>query len=169
VNRSENAAYISRLTAKQRGDSLVRHGAARRGAIMPEHRIWSSMRARCSNPNDAGYANYGGRGIAVCERWNEFANFIADMGARPDRSFSIDRIDNDKGYSPDNCRWATRIEQKANQRTRKDAVWIEHDGERRTLDDWARLKGIRYGTLTERIRNGWSIEKALTTPTRRYI
>lgn len=166
MNRSENAAHISRLTAARRARSNTRHGHAKRGEITSEHRIWAAMRERCNNQWCKAYPNYGGRGITVCERWSSFENFLADMGRRPSLGHSIDRIDNDGPYSPDNCRWATRVEQKANQRPRKDAVWIEHDGHRKTLDDWARALGIRYGTLYQRLAKGWSTERALTTPTR---
>lgn len=77
---------------------------------------WASMIQRCENPNSDGFAGYGARGISVCERWKTFENFAADMGERPSPSHSIDRLDNDKGYSPDNCRWATKQEQVLNTR-----------------------------------------------------
>jgi len=85
-----------------------------------EYKIWKGIRKRCLNSKDAGFPNYGGRGITICDRWrNSAVNFMNDMGARPSPRHSIDRIDNDKGYFPDNCRWATALEQARNTRMRK--------------------------------------------------
>lgn len=83
--------------------------------------VWKGMRKRCNNTNEPAYKNYGGRGIKVCERWNDYTNFLADMG-EPPKGLSLDRIDNDKGYYPDNCRWATKTEQANNRRPRKHAI-----------------------------------------------
>lgn len=92
------------------------HGCSRDARYKKLYRAWVHMRERCLNINHPQYPNYGGRGIAICKRWNSFSNFLSDMqeGARP--NLSLDRIDNDKGYSPSNCRWATKKEQNNNKR-----------------------------------------------------
>lgn len=132
-----------------------------------ERSVWKSMRGRCQNPNVTGYQYYGGRGITVCERWNSFANFLADMGPRPSSGHSIERKDNDGSYSPENCCWATRLEQACNvQKSRR----ITHDGRTQTISQWARELNMEYNTLFGRISNyGWAHERALTTPVRRYL
>lgn len=88
---------------------------------MPEYAVWASMKYRCNNPSNEAYKNYGGRGIKVCPEWNKsFADFIADMGSRPSDKHTLDRVNNDDGYNPDNCRWTDRTTQARNQRVRKD-------------------------------------------------
>ena len=116
------------------------------------------MIARTSNPNSPRWANYGGRGITVCDRWREFANFAADMGPTFSPELSLERIDNDRGYEPDNCRWATPTEQARNKRTNHR---LEFDGLDLTLQEWAERFGIKKTTLRSRLRLGWSAERAL--------
>jgi hypothetical protein len=135
---------------------VLKHGMANTST----YRIWVSMRARCRNPNDAAYANYGGRGIDVCERWEKFANFIADMGLRPAKH-QIDRIDNDLGYSPENCRWVTA---KANLNNKRTSHKIEWQGETLTVSQWAERLGINQRTLFNRLGRGWPLERAMTAP-----
>lgn len=114
------------------------------------------MRSRCTNPNVESYPRYGGRGIKVCERWESFENFLADMGQRPDGNYSIERINGDGHYEPDNCRWATNKEQQNNIVTNH---WIEHKGERRTITDWASIVGISPEGLYGRILAGYEGEE----------
>lgn len=101
--------------------SLKRHGYAGRGKRTPEYNVWISMRRRCMCETDKSYPDYGGRGITICRRWDSFPAFLEDMGKRPSLDHSIDRIDNNAGYYPGNCRWATRSQQQKNKRppTRK--------------------------------------------------
>lgn len=125
-----------------------------------EHRIWKNMLSRCSSKKNL---IYGGRGITVCERWMKFENFYADMGPRPGRDYSIDRIDNNGNYEPSNCRWATKSEQAKNRRT---TVLVELNGDTKCLADWAKHYGIEKRTVNARIRMGWSVHDALTRPVR---
>ena len=136
----------------------TKHGALRNGSASPEYMAWDSMRQRCLNPRNVNYANYGGRGIGVCDRWSDFSAFLADMGDRPGPDFSLDRIDNALGYSPDNCRWATRTEQTRNTRNN---VYLTVSGNRRLLLEFAEEYGVDAGVLRGRIRRGWSHEEAV--------
>lgn len=117
-----------------------------------EFRSYGSMKTRCYNTNHLYYKHYGGRGIKVCDRWlNSFENFLADMGKKPSPKHSIERIDNNKGYSPENCKWATPIEQSNNKRTNI-VVWINGCG--RTVSEWAKIAGVDRKTVANRIKNG---------------
>jgi len=130
----------------------------------PTYHSWSDMLKRVRNPQQKNFSDYGGRGIGVCERWLTFTNFLADMGEKPSRKHSIDRIDNDGDYSPDNCRWATRIEQANNTRAN---VILSYQGESKTLAQWSRIVGIKYQTLQSRLVDlGWTVGRALGTPVR---
>lgn len=117
--RSGKSRSCGCFRRQRTGSTRVVHGHARKGAVTAEFSAWQAMIARCTRTTHASYKNYGARGIAVCRRWRlSFANFLADMGPRPSRQHSLDRRNNDRGYSPKNCRWATKKEQRANQRRR---------------------------------------------------
>lgn len=131
----------------------------------PEYKIWASMVQRCTNASDKAFRHYGGRGITVCDRWTTSANFFADMGPRPSSKHSVERIDNNKGYSPDNCKWATSAEQSRNTRRTR---MLTFNGETMCLKDWADRLGCHYLRLHYRLgKQGWTIERTLTTPMRR--
>jgi hypothetical protein len=117
--------------------------------------IWQLMIQRCENPKNDHYQNYGGRSIAVCERWHKFENFLADMGNCP-KGMSIERIDNNGNYELRNCKWATRKEQNNNSRRNH---FIEFNGQKKTIQQWAEYFGIHHTTLRARIRLKWPIEK----------
>ena len=123
------------------------------------------MRSRCFNRRDRNYRAYGGRGIKVCRRWVRFENFLADMGRRPSKNHSIDRKRNDRGYTPRNCRWATRRQQQSNVRSN---LLLKFRGKTQTLAQWAREVGMLSRTIRYRIvKMKWSVAKALTTPYQR--
>lgn len=138
-------------------DRIKTHGRSRTRV----YGVWRQIVQRCRNPDSPSYHNYGARGIDVCERWRSFENFIADMGDRP-AGYSLDRIDNDKGYFPENCRWTTMSQQLNN---RRNNVVIEWQGKSQTLAEWATELGFEWHTLRNRLqRLHWSVEKAFTTP-----
>ncbi len=139
------------------------HGCNRRGRRTSEYATWAVMLQRCNNPRNKKFPRYGARGITVCERWQSFSNFLADMGPRPTTGHSLDRIDNNGNYEPGNCRWATRSEQQRNTSTNHSVTF---QGETLCLTAWAERTGISFSALKCRFRNGWSAEKALTTPYR---
>lgn len=113
-----------------------------RQIYLSEYRAWKQMRGRCNNPNIPVYSYYGGRGITVCARWDSFENFFSDMGEKPNSDFTLNRIDNDKGYSPDNCEWATLKEQTRN---RSNTIFIERMG--MTLGEFAEKTDLDYKSL----------------------
>ncbi len=129
------------------------------------YKIWQGMKYRCRpglNPVNRSYIE---RGIKVCDRWedkeNGFMNFLSDMGLRPSDKHSIDRINNDLGYFPENCKWSTDAEQMSN---RSITVKLSHNGETKCVSEWARDTGISTSTLFGRVYQGWDDEKILTTP-----
>lgn len=142
------------LSVEASRDRATRHG----GAGTTEYNIWRTMRARCQNPRSKSFPHYGGRGIAVCDRWQSFELFLADMGERPPGT-TLDRINNDLGYLPSNCRWATHVEQGNN---RRNNVKFEIDGVSLTLSQWSNVTGVKRTTILQRLNNGWNVEAAIT-------
>jgi hypothetical protein len=124
-----------------------------------EYSTWRGMKQRCSDPNCASYEYYGAKGVKVCTRWMHFSNFIADMGPKPAREYSIDRLDASKDYEPGNCRWATLTQQQRNKDT---TVLLTFQGETLPVAAWADRSGIPYQLLWERIKNGWPLEIAMS-------
>ena len=134
------------------------HGLSHR---VPEYTVWAQMRNRCLKAHDPGYPGYGGRGITLCEAWGDFGVFYRDMGPRPSPDHTLDRIDNNGPYSPENCRWATPTEQARNRRSNR---LLTLNGRTLTLAEWGEVTGIPRALLSTRIRRGWSDQEALTTP-----
>lgn len=122
---------------------------------------WVSMRQRCSNPKDKAYKNYGARGIRVCKRWESFGNFLADMGEPPTERHTIERKNNNSGYKPSNCYWATYQEQHNNRRGNRN---LSLNGLTMTTSQWARQLGVTSGMLRSRLSRGWPVEEALMLP-----
>lgn len=150
---------------KRVGVSVNRvHGHAQGGKPSREWSSWYSMLKRCRDPKARNYHNYGGRGITVCERWvGDFVTFFADMGHRP-KGMTLDRIDTNGNYEPSNCRWATSQTQSWNRRDIRRLTWR---GETKPAPQWALEIGLPRQTLAQRLRDGWSVERALATPLHR--
>lgn len=141
----------------------VTHGDAGKYEKAPEYHSFGAMHSRCYRPKDASYPRYGAIGIAVCERWFRYENFIADMGRKPHPEYSLDRIDVSLGYSPENCRWASPKTQMNN---RGNNLRTEFQGRTQTLVQWAEEFGMAYETLRARHHKGWSMERIHATPVR---
>jgi hypothetical protein len=140
------------------------HREAINGQQTPEYHAWQTMRARCLNPKNKRYAQYGGRGITICNSWLDgFPAFLGDMGRRPSPRHSLDRKDNNKGYSKDNCKWSTPHEQMTNRTVTR---YVETSEGRIPLATLAKKHGIPANTLRFRILKGWSLEDALNAPVR---
>ncbi len=140
-----------------------KHGGARRIVRRDvEFVAWASALGRCNNPKNQKFPLYGGRGIKVCARWADaYASFLADMGRKPSPAHSLDRIDVNGDYAPNNCRWATASQQARN-RQRNRLITI--NGVTRCLTEWEEVVGINHGTVKRRLRLGWSYHDAITVP-----
>ena len=146
------------IEGKQHGNYI--HGMR----YTPTYRTWQGMIQRCLNENAPNYEDYGEKGITICNEWFDFSNFLESMGVRPEGT-TLDRIDPSGNYEPSNCRWADAHTQTVN---RVSTHWLEFNGLRLCLVDWAKKLGMTQSCLNHRINHrGWSVEKALTTPVKK--
>lgn len=146
--------------------AVIKHGGSKRGRRERLYAVWNMMKQRCGDPNNKSYKNYGGRGVSVCDAWKnsykEFRDWALANGYDDNaetHKCTIDRIDNNGDYCPENCRFVSAKEQSRN--TRRNRI-ITYNGETKTLAEWGEATGIYYLTIHYRIKNGWSIEDALT-------
>ncbi len=145
-------------------ESTVERSTKHGKRYISEYKVWLGMRQRCTNPNDTSYPEYGGRGIKICYRWLEsFENFYDDMGTRPSKKHSLNRINNDGHYEPDNCEWATDKTQANNKRNTKK---LEYNGSLVPIQILCERFKISKATLQARLKLGWNLQEALTKPLR---
>ena len=150
-------------TSKQKHGDAGHGNLGQPNARAAEYRIWSLIVQRCTNKDNPAYSRYGGRGITICRRWLSYRNFLADMGRRPTDKHSVERKNNDKGYFKANCVWLLKKHQSRNtSRT----VRITFNGRTAHLAEWARIVGLHRTSIKQRLEAGWSIERALTQPSR---
>jgi len=147
------------LNTERRAELKTKHGYSGHSS----YKTWKAMISRCHNPTDKDFPEYGARGISVCARWHELAEFIQDMGEKPE-GHSLERIDNSKGYGPENCRWATPAEQGANKRNNNVLII---GGVQIHLAGAARMFGLTETTIRRRLESGMTAEQAVNTPVRK--
>ena len=168
IRTHQRSALVSMSTGScgcLRGELLAGRSTTHGMSHTTEYNSWRGLKQRCQNPNFSKFSIYGGRGITVCERWQRFENFFADMGYKPKPDYTIERIDNDGNYEPDNCCWIPPAEQAVNRRNNH---LVSIDGRTLTLAEWRRHFGIKRSTFDHRLRRDWSIKDALTTPAKKY-
>ena len=155
-----------RFTAEYNRRTKTIHGEAHTNRTTPEYNVWVAIKKRCYNPTYKDFPRYGARGIRVCDRWLEsFLNFLADMGRRPSSRHSLERINNDGPYAPENCRWALSVEQANNRRNNRH---ITFNGRTLTVAQWERALGTKRGLILDRLQRGWTIDAAMTRPIDRH-
>ncbi len=140
---------------------LIKRQTTHGGYGTPEYSSWRSMKDRCLNPTDKNYKDYGGRGIVICDQWNAFPNFLTDMGKRPSLQYSIERIDVNGNYEPDNCIWATAKQQSIN---RRNTIRITFEGITMSLVTWCEMLGVNTKRTAKRMWEGMSFIDAVTQP-----
>lgn len=155
---TNSCGCLSRELATVRPTS---HGQARIGKKTVEYIAWTAMRHRVLNAKHPSWVRYGGRGIIICDRWEKFENFLADMGLKPSPQHSLDRIDNDGPYSPENCRWATRQEQQDNRCVTKKYTFY---GLVKTMKEWSQITQTSVSAIRQRVYAGWPLKWAFWAP-----
>lgn len=145
--------------AKKMGEGNVKHGKSRRTDTHPLFYVWCGMRGRCKYPSHISYKTYGAKGIRVCEEWEDFPTFYEWAIANGwEKGLAIDRIDPNGDYCPENCQFIAQAE---NNRRQKRTIWIEHNGERKTIPQWAEVTGIKHATIRYRYNKGLPVEEIL--------
>ena len=164
TGKLRSCGCLQKEAAKMAALKRMTHGQTRYKKPSPEYVSWSAAKRRCYSLNDPDYPRYGGRGIVMCARWrNSFENFLADMGRRPSLEHSIERKERDGNYEPGNCVWATVVEQNRN---RSSTRFHAARGKALTAAAWSEETGVPDYAIEHRIYAGWTIEKAISTPTR---
>lgn len=154
---TKSCGCLQKEMLRKRNDLLSTH----KMSYSSEYKAWAGIKKRCSNKKLTNYKNYGGRGIKICNRWkNSFKNFYEDMGKKPSNKHSIDRIDVNGNYEPENCRWATAREQQLN---RRDNLYFEYNNEIKHINEIAEIIQIKRSTLLSRIRLGWTLDKVFNS------
>lgn len=144
LNRAKSCGCLSRLRVSAMNTT---HGQK----YHPLYKTWAAMRTRCNNPKGFRWEHYGGRGIKICDRWNDILKFAEDMGPKPSASHSLDRIDVNGNYSPENCRWASRSDQANNKRT---SHFLEYKGEIKTISQWSASLNIPLWKFKSQLKKG---------------
>ena len=167
VRRRETASCGCKFKEIVGRPHITHQGSTRDSKLYGTYTSWASMKVRCKEGSKHYKSLYFDRGITVCDEWaTDFSRFLADMGIRPSKKYTLDRIDNNKGYFPSNCRWATQ-EVQSNNKTNN--VRVKYQGMEMTLAQWERKLGLTRNSISPRLRLGWSLEDALTTPTKRSV
>ena len=165
--RTGNTGATCRKKLRQRGHVFCskacgpsKHGGTKNQSS--EYISWSAMKARCNNKNNTHYSRYGGRGITYDPQWESFENFLKDMGPKSDPKMELERIDNEKNYSKENCKWATRKEQTRNRGGKRATRLYTYNGKTMCIADWAKEIGISASSLQKRLNKRWPLEIALS-------
>lgn len=158
---TQSCGCLKQERVREGGKKNRVHGEGHGENITPEYRSWRSMRSRCLNPNVKEYPYYGGRGIKICKRWDDYRLFLKDMGRRPSIKHSLERLNVNRNYTPDNCRWATHAEQQVN---RRGTMYVTYMGKKISVSKLGMKSLVGVDLFRSRIQQGWDVERALTTP-----